>query len=72
LLRRVGIEPEVTFTGGVARNIGMIAALNKGMDLKVNVSADSHFIGALGAALFALDHIRASREPATLHEVASL
>jgi predicted CoA-substrate-specific enzyme activase len=64
LLRRVGIEEEVTFTGGVARNLGMIAALNKGLGLKVNVSEDAHFMGALGAALFALDHIRASRVPA--------
>src|SRR5512138_1724981 len=63
LLRRVGIEPEITFTGGVARNIGMIEALNKGLRLKVNVSEDSHFMGALGAALFALDHIMTSREP---------
>ena len=63
LLRRVGIDPEVTFTGGVAKNIGMIDALNRGMNLKVNVSPDSHFMGALGAALFAMDHIRASRVP---------
>jgi activator of 2-hydroxyglutaryl-CoA dehydratase len=69
LLRRVGIDPEVTFTGGVAKNIGMIEALNKGMNLKVNVSADSHFMGALGAALFALDHIRASRVPVGAQEV---
>ena len=68
LLRRVGVEPEVTFTGGVARNIGMIDALNRGLNLKVNVSPDSHFIGALGAALFAMDHIWASRAP--LHEAA--
>src|SRR3990172_2448470 len=26
LVRRVGIEPEVTFTGGVSRNIGMVRA----------------------------------------------
>jgi len=64
LLRRVGIESEVTFTGGVARNIGMIAALEKRLGSKMNVSEDSHFMGALGAALFALDHIRASRSPA--------
>jgi (R)-2-hydroxyacyl-CoA dehydratese activating ATPase len=63
LLRRVGIEPEITFTGGVARNTGMIEALNKGLKLKVNVSPDSHFMGALGGALFALDHIRSSRVP---------
>jgi len=63
LLRRVGIEPEITFTGGVAKNVGMIEALNRGLNLKVNVSPDSHFMGALGAALFALDHIRSSRVP---------
>jgi len=63
LLRRVGVEEQVTFTGGVARNIGMIEALNRGLGLKLNVSEDSHFMGALGAALFALDHIMTSRSP---------
>ncbi len=64
LLRRVGIEEEVTFTGGVARNIAMIEVLNQGLELKMNVSEESHFMGALGAALFALDNILASRIPA--------
>ncbi len=63
LLRRVGIEPEVTFTGGVAKNIGMIATLEKQLGFKLNVSDDSHFMGALGAALFAMDRIRAGRQP---------
>ena len=64
LLRRVGIEEQITFTGGVARNIGMIEALQKGLGAKLNVGEDSHFIGALGAALFAMDHILAGRAPA--------
>jgi (R)-2-hydroxyacyl-CoA dehydratese activating ATPase len=64
LLRRVGIEQQVTFTGGVARNVGMIAALEAPLGAKLNVSNDSHFIGALGAALFAMDHILARRGPA--------
>ncbi|MBF0276309.1 MAG: 2-hydroxyglutaryl-CoA dehydratase [SAR324 cluster bacterium] len=64
LLRRVGIEDQITFTGGVARNTGMIKSLEEGMGKKVNVSEESHFMGALGAALFALDHIFASRKPA--------
>ncbi len=64
LLRRVGIEDEVTFTGGVAKNTAMVATLNERLDLQVNVSDDSHYMGALGAALFALDHILASRAPA--------
>jgi len=71
LLRRVGIEEEVTFTGGVAKNIGMIKALEESMGLKLNVSEESHYMGALGAALFALDHILASRTPTgALEEVA--
>ncbi|MBI2537747.1 MAG: 2-hydroxyglutaryl-CoA dehydratase [Gemmatimonadetes bacterium] len=71
LLRRVGIDPEVTFTGGVARNQAMIAALNERLGLAVNVSDESHYIGAIGAALFALDHIVASRAPARAVEEAS-
>jgi predicted CoA-substrate-specific enzyme activase len=69
LLRRVGVEEEVTFTGGVAKNIGMIEALQKGLGTKLNVSDDSHFMGALGAALFALDHLLAGRAPAAAGRV---
>jgi predicted CoA-substrate-specific enzyme activase len=64
LLRRVGIEDQVTFTGGVARNEAMVEALNQRLGLRMNVSEESHFMGALGAALFALDHILAARVPA--------
>ena len=64
LLRRVGIEPQVTFTGGVAKNIGMIQVLNDALGFDVNVSDDSHFMGAIGAALFALDYVLGSRVPA--------
>jgi (R)-2-hydroxyacyl-CoA dehydratese activating ATPase len=61
LMRRVGIEAEVTFTGGVAKNIGMVRGLNEALGFAVNVSDDSHFMGAMGAALFARDHILGSR-----------
>ena len=33
LVRRVGIDPEVTFTGGVSRNIGMVKALEEKLGL---------------------------------------
>jgi predicted CoA-substrate-specific enzyme activase len=68
LLRRVGIDPEISFTGGVAKNVAMIAALERALGTKVNVSEESHYMGALGAALFALDHIRASRSPAAVKQ----
>jgi predicted CoA-substrate-specific enzyme activase len=57
LMRRVGIEPEVAFTGGVSKNEGVRSALVDALGLPVHVSADSHFMGALGAALFAMDRI---------------
>ncbi len=63
LMRRVGIVDEVTFTGGVSRNGAMVAALEERLDLKLNVSEECHYMGALGAALFALDHIKTSRAP---------
>ncbi|HEX6066239.1 MAG TPA: acyl-CoA dehydratase activase [Longimicrobiales bacterium] len=63
LLRRVGVNEEVTFTGGVARNLAMINTLEERLGTRLNVSEESHFMGALGAALFALDHVLASRTP---------
>ena len=62
LVRRVGVEEEVTFTGGVARNIGMVRALEGKLGTSLNVSADSQYIGAIGAALFALDHVMADND----------
>jgi (R)-2-hydroxyacyl-CoA dehydratese activating ATPase len=55
LVRRVGIEDQITFTGGVARNLGMVDALQAALGRRVNVSPDAHFNGALGAACFALE-----------------
>jgi predicted CoA-substrate-specific enzyme activase len=60
LVRRVGVEEEVTFTGGVSRNVGMVRALEGVLGRPVNVSPDGHFIGALGAALFALERAEAA------------
>lgn len=63
LMRRVGIDDEITFTGGVSRNQGMVKALEERLERKLNYSEDSHFMGALGAALFAHDHVVAGRAP---------
>ncbi len=65
LMRRVGINDEVTFTGGVSRNIGMVKALEEKIEKPLNISEDCHYMGALGAALFALDHVMAGRTPVT-------
>ena len=59
LVRRVGVEDEVTFTGGVSRNVGMVRALEGVLGRPLNVSDDGHFMGAIGAAHFALERARA-------------
>jgi activator of 2-hydroxyglutaryl-CoA dehydratase len=59
LIRRVGVETEVTFTGGVSLNIGMVRALEEVLGQPINVSAEGHYMGALGAALFALERAQA-------------
>ena len=60
LVRRVGLEPEITFTGGVSLNVGMVRALEEKLGMRVNVSPDSHYVGAIGAALFALERAGAA------------
>jgi activator of 2-hydroxyglutaryl-CoA dehydratase len=42
----------------------MVDSLQRELGRRVNTSEESHYIGALGAALFALDHILAGRVPA--------
>jgi predicted CoA-substrate-specific enzyme activase len=53
LAQRVGISPEVTMTGGVAKNLGVVRALEELIGQKFNIPAEPQIVGALGAALFA-------------------
>ncbi|HEY6968252.1 MAG TPA: acyl-CoA dehydratase activase [Candidatus Angelobacter sp.] len=62
LARRVPIEAEITMTGGVARNSGMVKALEEVLGRSMQVSPDAHFMGAVGAAIFALEKMDQSFE----------
>ena len=62
LARRVALEPALTMTGGVARNIGMVKVLEEVLGVTLQVSPDAHFIGAIGAAIFALEKMDQSFE----------
>ncbi|RKY19471.1 MAG: benzoyl-CoA reductase subunit A [Planctomycetota bacterium] len=58
LARSGGVDDEFTFTGGVAKNPAAVNALAKLVhenygELTLNISPDSIYTGALGAALFA-------------------
>jgi activator of 2-hydroxyglutaryl-CoA dehydratase len=58
LLKRVGLDGEVTFIGGVARQEGMIQSLRDKLGVPVNVPADPQYTTALGAALLGLQRHR--------------
>lgn len=62
LARRLAIEPEITMTGGVARNRGMVDALTQVAGRELKVSPDAQFMGAVGAALFAMEKLGESFE----------
>jgi len=51
MLRRLKIEPDVVFTGGVAQNIGVVKAVRESLGCEVLVPGDPLISGALGAAL---------------------
>jgi predicted CoA-substrate-specific enzyme activase len=54
LLKRIGMQPLVTVTGGCAKSRGLIKALTKTIGMEVTpLPVDPQIIGALGAAVFA-------------------
>lgn len=55
MLRRVGVESEITMSGGVSRNIGMRKSIESLLGCTLNVSEHSQIMGALGAALIGRD-----------------
>ncbi len=55
LLKRVGIRREVVFAGGVARNPCLRSLIEERLGLPLLVPENPQIVGALGAALSALD-----------------
>jgi predicted CoA-substrate-specific enzyme activase len=53
MVRRVGVEEKITLTGGVAKNEGVVLALEEKLGVKLFVPHEPQLIGALGAALIA-------------------
>lgn len=57
LLDRVGIEKELSITGGVAKNRGIVKRIESALGMKAMVAPEPQIIGALGAALYATDFL---------------
>ncbi|MFC1736152.1 acyl-CoA dehydratase activase [Candidatus Hydrogenedentota bacterium] len=56
LASRVELKGPVTMTGGVAKNIGVVKALETALKLDIRVPEEPQTVGALGAALHAMNH----------------
>ena len=69
-MERVGLEPELTMTGGVAKNRGVVEQIRLRAGMEPNVPAEPQIVGALGAALIAVgladDSLVAGRSPNVL------
>ena len=64
LLKRVGLEPEVTFVGGMALQSGQIKALEASLGMPVNVAEMPDLVAALGAALLGKMRLEAKEQMA--------
>lgn len=57
LLSRVGKEGGFMMTGGVAQNTGVVKAIEEKLGTKLFISKEPEIVGALGAAIFALESL---------------
>ena len=57
LMKRVGMEPGFMMTGGVAKNPGVVKAVEDRIGAKLYICPEPEIVGAAGAALYALDRV---------------
>ncbi len=53
MIHRLGVNPDVVLVGGVAKDVGFVASLNRKLGLEVKIPEHPDYAGALGAALTA-------------------
>ena len=57
LVNRVGKKENYMMTGGVAKNIGVVKCLEEKLQKGIFIPDEPQIVGALGAALIALDNV---------------
>ncbi|MCR4672492.1 MAG: acyl-CoA dehydratase activase [Lachnospiraceae bacterium] len=57
LMKRVGLVPGFMMTGGVARNKGVVKEIEEALGAKIYITEDPDIVGAVGAALSALEQV---------------
>nr|WP_307999200.1 acyl-CoA dehydratase activase [uncultured Merdimonas sp.] len=62
LLKRVGMEPDFMMTGGVAKNPGVVRAVERKLGARLYICDEPEIVGAAGAALYALEQMEGQQE----------
>lgn len=57
LMKRVGMEEDYMMTGGVAKNPGVVRALEEKIGAKLYICEEPEIVGAAGAAVYALNQV---------------
>ena len=59
MIKRLKIEPDVVFTGGVAKNAGIVSRIERELGLQALplIKGDPQITGAVGAAVFAAEMV---------------
>ena len=65
LVERVGITEKVVMTGGVAKNIGVVSAIESLLGVTILIPEEPQIVGALGAALVAAERYQSSPSSAS-------
>ncbi|MCI0587283.1 MAG: acyl-CoA dehydratase activase [Planctomycetes bacterium] len=66
LLRQVGAAPTFALTGGLAKNAGMVRAIEERLGSALSVAPDAEYAGALGAAIFGAERLARREAPSPL------
>ena len=61
MLRQIALKKDLSITGGVAKNSGVVAKIKEGIGLEPLIAPDPQLVGAIGAALFAADRLSRKR-----------
>jgi predicted CoA-substrate-specific enzyme activase len=57
MVGQVGLKDEVVMSGGVAKNAGVVCAIEERLKVKLSVAQEPQIVGALGAAIIASERV---------------
>jgi benzoyl-CoA reductase subunit D len=58
MVYRLGLNPDVVLVGGVANDVGFVAALKRKLGIDIFIPENPEFAGAVGAALTAASRVK--------------